>query len=521
MKRILVLTGILFVGVGSLCMSLAPDSLSLMMVGIMCAILATGYIVGICPMTMFNVGFRNGMTSIDKALDINADSEWVAVNQIEYFFHQRTLDKWFREYREKVARQQEEGMIVSDIETVYNEDSIALRCWHSVMAQLPGTLTAVGLLGTFLGLITGISNVGFSSVDAAISSITVLLEGIRTAFYTSIVGVVLSILFNIVYKFLWNSMLRSLGLFVEDFHKRIQPDAEEQMLQRQQSEMQMILDRLDRIPKNRGFSNSQMRYVVPSAGNEIGIMTQIRKAFQEGEFVFYVQPVCNLVTKQVISGEALIRWKNKDLGLIPPAEFLPAAEQSGFIVKLDQHIWELVCKTIRKWIDDGIRPVPISVNISKTDILSTDVAAFLEELVKKYRIPPHNLQVEISQSAYESYTDAVIETETALRQCGFKITVDGFSGDMISMNALRYSNADLLKTDLRFVDKHITEDGTMNTIVDQARKLRRSLAFSGIETAEQLNDVRMHGCLEGQGYYLFHPMEEAEFEDILRSLLKE
>ena len=121
-----------------------------------------------------------------------------------------------------------------------------------------------------------------------------------------------------------------------------------------------------------------------SAGlNERVLMPQILDGLRKNEFTFFLQPRYDLNTRRVVGAEALVRWNHPVLGVISPAVFIPVLENNGYITKLDQYIWEEVCKTIRVWIDAGVRPVPIAVNVTKTDILAIDVAEFFSEMLKK------------------------------------------------------------------------------------------------------------------------------------------
>lgn len=195
MNQFLILTGILYVFVGAVSIAMSPDPFSLVVTAIMLLVVLAGYLLGMIPSAMFTAGFRKGRKNIRDIAAVQTDSTWLVAQNAESVFDQKILDQLYRNYVDHVKQQEEEGLIPRDIEEVINEDSLALRSWQPVMHQIPGSLTALGLLGTFIGLVTGISQIGFSSVDAALSSIEVLLSGIRTAFFTSIVGVIFSLLF--------------------------------------------------------------------------------------------------------------------------------------------------------------------------------------------------------------------------------------------------------------------------------------------------------------------------------------
>jgi EAL domain-containing protein (putative c-di-GMP-specific phosphodiesterase class I) len=287
------------------------------------------------------------------------------------------------------------------------------------------------------------------------------------------------------------------------------------MRYREQKEMKQITELLERLPRNQGFSASsgQIGGAAPSlpAGNEQLLMPQIKEGMRTGEFVFYLQTKYDLNTRKVIGGEALVRWNHGKLGTVSPAVFIPVLESNGYITKLDRYIWEQVFVTIRNWIDNGIHPVPLAINATKTDILAMDIAGFMEEMLKKYRIPPRYLEVEIAENAYLESPQSVLETEEKLRQLGFRVIMDGFNGDYISLSTIDRLTVDVLKLDLRRFDGRQNQ-GALNAVFEQARKININVAVEGIESMEQLTMLRRCGCSEGQGFYLSRPIPVEEFE---------
>ena len=324
----------------------SPDLLSALIVGLMCIIALAGCIHGLLPTISITGGLLNGQKSIRKASETEGSSAWVAALQIERFFQQKTLDGLFEEHREKVQHQRETGQIVSDLDEVLNEDVLALHTWKGVIAQLPGTLTGLGILGTFVGLLLGLRGISFVTVEAALGSVQSILAGINTAFYTSIAGVILSILFNITNNVLRTIMNRETGLFLEEFHKSVIPTTDEQARYSSRREVRQILELLERLPRNAG-NGVLSRETVQSAGlNERVLMPQILDGLRKNEFTFFLQPRYDLNTRRVVGAEALVRWNHPVLGVISPAVFIPVLENNGYITKLDQYIWEEVCKTI-------------------------------------------------------------------------------------------------------------------------------------------------------------------------------
>lgn len=513
MKKLIVGIAALLLAFGILLFSLAPNTLSMLILLVMCLVIALGFTLGLLPAFLYATGFKTARQKIEQTLEVQSTETWIAVFKLDLLFRQKDLDGLYKEYKRQAEQQKEDGEIVSDIEDYISEDVLSLRTWQGLILQIPGTLTGLGILGTFLGLITGISSIGFSSVDATLESIELLLRGIETAFYTSISGVILSIIFNILNRMIWNLMLREYGFFVDTFHKLVIPSVEEQARKKQSQDLKSILNKLDRIPKNQGFSLSAIGSDGDkNPGNEQILMPQIVEGLRNGAFTFFLQPRVDLVTRKIVGAEALVRWKHETMGILTPSAFIPILEKNGYITRMDAYIWEEVCKTIRRWIDDGIRPVPLSLNLSKTDILAMDVADFFEKMLEKYRIPPRALELEIAKKAYVQNPVTTREVAGALRRLGFKVIMDGFDGDYISVNMLENTEADALKLDLRFmVHQGVNE---LEAIYEQARKLNIELMAEGIENTEQISNLRRSGCDVGQGYYFYKPMSIDAYEDI-------
>ena len=512
MNQFLILTGILYVFVGAVSIAMSPDPFSLAVTAIMLLVVLAGYLLGMIPSALFTAGFRKGRKNLRDIAAVQSNSTWMVAQNAEVVFGQKTLDQLYRDYVTHVKQQEEEGLIPRDIEEVINEDSLALRSWQPVIHQIPGSLTALGLLGTFIGLVTGISQIGFSSVDAALSSIEVLLSGIRTAFFTSIVGVIFSLLFNLLFKLIWNMMLREMGLFMEQFHLDILPSNSELANAKHESELSKILDRMDRIALlNGGTPSNGTKTRTGDDDTEARIMPEIRAGLKKGEFIFHVQPRCDLNTRRITGGEALVRWHHGDLGIVSPSAFLAVVEKNGFIVRIDRYLWESVCQALQRRIRENKMLIPISVNVSKTDILVMDVAEYMISLVKQYEIPPRYLEIEISEAAYVQCEAEAREVEYKLRRAGFRVMADGFSGDFVSISTLRHCDIDAVKMDLRFFSGK--DPDQLRSAFDQAKGIGKPIIAVGIENAEHLSILRRCACNEGQGYFLYRPMTVNDFED--------
>lgn len=518
MKKLLAaVTLVLLLTIGIL-IYFVPDLLSFSILTIMLLIIIWGYWFGILRTVLFFKGFRFAQQTISNAQNVQADTVWLVIQQSDTLFGQKDLDQLFSVYQRKINEQERQGQILSDIEEYINEDSLALRSWQGIVHQIPGTLTALGLLGTFVGLILGISYISFSSVEATITSIELLLNGIRTAFYTSIAGVILSILFNMLFRFTWNTMLRELGMFCEAFHQAALPTAEEQMRARNLQDAQEVLKRLDRLPNDAGFSMAAATvHNTLAPENEQKLMQEIRTGLKQGEFSFQLRPICQLSNTRIIGAEMILCWTHGSIGVVSPSAYLPLIEQNGYVATINKTVWEDACKAIRKWLDAGIRPVPISVNISKTDILATDIVQFFSDIVRKYRIPPQYLVLEISQNAYLQCDMVVRDAVTQLRQMGFRTLVDRFDGNFVQLDIADRLETDGLKMDIRFLRSENEKFGEMlESVFEQARRLQYPVSVCGLETAEQLAILRKVGCTEGQGDYLYKRMNIDDFENLIK-----
>lgn len=226
MRRECFLFGTIFAIFGIVFLCFSPDLISFLFVLLMNVVVFLGFFMGFVKTLRFSHSFQTARNNIKAAKETQTEDIWIAVKQIRDFLGCPELDRIFDEYRTQVIQQK--GRILPDLEDYINEDVIIKKTWKNVLNQIPGTLTGLGIIGTFVGLLIGISKIGFSSADAAISGLRVLLNGVSVAFYTSIVGIILSILFNILFKITWNIMLCDLDLLLDDFQRFVIPSREQQ-----------------------------------------------------------------------------------------------------------------------------------------------------------------------------------------------------------------------------------------------------------------------------------------------------
>lgn len=248
------------------------------------------------------------------------------------------------------------------------------------------------------------------------------------------------------------------------------------------------------------------------------IANEMTKALEENQFVPYFQPKYDLRTNKIAGAEALIRWQHPEKGLIPPALFIPVFERNGFVSKVDYYMWENVCKTLRKWIDEKRTILPISINVSRIDMYNPLLVDIFCNLIDKYNIPAHLLNLEITESSYMDNPEIMLETMHRLQSKGFVVMMDDFGSGYSSLNVLKDMPVDVLKIDMKFLSKD-TEDGRSESIiasiVRMAKWLNMSCIAEGAETSTQVQFLKNIGCEFAQGYYYSKPIPQKEYEDLV------
>ncbi|MFR8045919.1 MAG: EAL domain-containing protein [Eggerthella lenta] len=246
------------------------------------------------------------------------------------------------------------------------------------------------------------------------------------------------------------------------------------------------------------------------------VVAGIESALREDRIELFLQPKCNIRTGKIVGAEALARWRHPERGIVAPGEFIPLIERNGLVCSLDLRVWEKTAAWIRGLIDEGVQPVPVSVNVSRADIYLVDVAAELHALVERYGIDPSLIEVEITESAYSERPDRIVAAFDELAERGFTVLMDDFGSGYSSLNMLKDINVDVLKIDMRFLDRDDRRSkDIMESVIRMARWLDLPVIAEGVETREQVNFLLDVGCSYAQGYYYARPMEAAAFEALL------
>lgn len=248
-------------------------------------------------------------------------------------------------------------------------------------------------------------------------------------------------------------------------------------------------------------------------------LDDINQAFDNNEFCFYLQPKCNAETGAIVGAEVLVRWNHPEYGLVSPGEFIPLLERESMVTRFDLFIWRSVCKMLSRWDGEGRNLVPVSVNVSMTDIEAIDVARVLGDLLDRFSIDARLLQVEITESAIAHNMDVVEETIRDLHARGIAVLMDDFGSAYSSLNMLKDINVDAIKLDMKFVDLNADNAAKglkiIESVIDMAYQLRLSIIAEGAQTAEQVSKLRELGCMYIQGYYFYRPLTVGKMEDLL------
>ena len=249
------------------------------------------------------------------------------------------------------------------------------------------------------------------------------------------------------------------------------------------------------------------------------LLEDFKPSLESSRFTVYFQPKYDIRPDKPVlaSAEALVRWNHPELGMISPGIFIPLLEDNGLILDLDQYVWREAAARIRSWKDRFGFSVPVSVNVSRIDMLTPDLKNIFKEILEEYRLSPNDLMLEITESAYTGDSDQVITTAKELRGMGmgFRIEMDDFGTGYSSLGMLTHLPIDALKLDMSFIRSAFgeTRDVRMiELIIDIADYLHVPVVAEGVETQEQYLVLKAMGCEYVQGYYFSKPVPPEDFD---------
>ena len=252
------------------------------------------------------------------------------------------------------------------------------------------------------------------------------------------------------------------------------------------------------------------------------LLDDFRTALAQKQFAVYFQPKYGIRSpKPVLCGaEALVRWQHPELGMIPPGRFIPLFESNGLIRELDHYVWREAAAQIGDWRKRLGCSVPVSVNVSRIDMMDPDLADTFCCLVEENGLSFDDLHLEITESAYTEDSEEIIRVVSGLRARGFKIEMDDFGAGYSSLNMITKLPIDALKLDMMFIRTAFHETGNtgiLKIMLDISRYLSVPMIAEGVETEEQMLTLQGLGCDIVQGYYFARPMPAKDFEAYLKS----
>ncbi len=245
----------------------------------------------------------------------------------------------------------------------------------------------------------------------------------------------------------------------------------------------------------------------------------LRLAMDKGELSLVYQPQYDLTTQCVVAAEALLRWEHESDGNIPPAEFIPVAEESGLIVPIGEWVFETACREFVRWKSLGLPVDAIAVNVSSVQFNHEGIVDTFRKITESVGIDPQCVEIEITEGYLMEHTQQNRTTLEELRGIGFRISVDDFGTGYSSMSYLKILPLDTIKIDKSFIDDipHDKNDVAISrAILALAKSLGYTVVAEGIEYSEQEDFLKEHGCDIGQGYRFSRPLAAEDFVEFVR-----
>ncbi len=245
---------------------------------------------------------------------------------------------------------------------------------------------------------------------------------------------------------------------------------------------------------------------------------RLHRALKQGEFTLYYQPTMDLVSGKMTGAEALIRWKDPELGLILPKQFVEVAEECGLIVPIGRWVLRETCRQIQAWLAAGLNVVPVAVNISAVEFRHEDFLAGFALILEETGVSPHLLQIELTESLLMHNVEASMVVVRALRGMGIELAIDDFGTGYSSLSYLKLFPIDTLKIDQSFVRDIATDADDASivaAVIGMGIKLKRRVIAEGVETDEQRTFLLAQHCDEAQGYLFGYPVPAGEFALLL------
>ncbi len=248
------------------------------------------------------------------------------------------------------------------------------------------------------------------------------------------------------------------------------------------------------------------------------LMKELENDIEQNRLIVYYQPQFDAITCKIVSAEALVRRQADDGSLIPPSSFIPAAERTGFITKIDMYVLEQVCSFLRRSLDAGLNCVRISVNFSRLHLTNPTFADELDRITEKYGIPHELIEAELTESALISEDIDIPAFVNTIREHGYSVAIDDFGSGLSSLSLVKDINANVLKIDRSLLSSNCENEKeriVLESIFSFAHRLKLITVAEGVETSEQLGFLRTCNCSLIQGFLFSKPIPENDFAQLL------
>jgi diguanylate cyclase (GGDEF)-like protein len=256
-----------------------------------------------------------------------------------------------------------------------------------------------------------------------------------------------------------------------------------------------------------------------SISQHVRLESDLRRALELEQLEVYYQPQMTVDGERIVAMEALLRWHHPTRGLVPPSEFIPLAEETGLINPLGDWVLRTACARLRRWQGAGLPTLRVAVNVSVRQLLQADFAATVQGVLAETGLPPHLLELEITESTLMEHAQDTLAALHALRELGVRLSIDDFGTGYSSLSYLKRFPVDIIKIDRSFV-RDVPQDADdvaiVTAIIALAHSLRLEVVAEGVETEAQLGFLQALGCDLLQGYLLSAPVPAAQFEALVR-----
>ncbi|MGB7085393.1 MAG: bifunctional diguanylate cyclase/phosphodiesterase, partial [Phormidesmis sp.] len=286
---------------------------------------------------------------------------------------------------------------------------------------------------------------------------------------------------------------------------------------------QLIANAYTGLQKAKAKGNNNYEFysdgMTAAVQKRLKLTNDLRSALENNQLFLHYQPRVDWRSGEMVGAECLVRWQHPELGTMLPAEFIPIAEETGLILPISEWLLKTACQQNKVWQRSGLKPFTVAVNLSARQIEQSNLADFVRRTLEETDLAPEFLELEVTESLLIGNIEHTLSVLTALHNQGVVLALDDFGTGYSSLSYLRRFPFDVLKIDRSFVRDmvHSADVAAITKAVGAlAQGLQLGLVAEGVETEEQLNQIKTYGCHEIQGYYFSRPLSVAALSQLLR-----